>query len=80
MATLACHVFMLVTEDVFSVTVMIEGDFFPCSVCMAGLAFFAIVSFVHIVFFVACVADERGRPVLPVGMASFAIDFFVLAE
>ena len=76
MTAAAGHAPMLLTQCKFSITIMIEGDLFPRPVRMAGLAFLAIVSFMHVIFLVARVTSKWRGPVLPVGMASFAIDSF----
>jgi hypothetical protein len=80
MTAAAVHAPMLLAQGKFGITIMIEGDLFPRPVRMAGLAFLAIVSFMHVVFLVACVTSKWSGPVLPVEMASFAIDLFMLAE
>ena len=80
MTAAAGHAPMLLAQGEFGIPIMVEDDLFPHPVCMAGLAVLAIVSFVHVVLFVARVAGEWRGPVLPVGMASFAVDLFMLAE
>ena len=80
MTAAAGHAPMLLTQGEFGIPIMIEGDLFPRAVRMAGLAFLTVVSFMYIVFLVARVTSQWRGPVLPVGMASFAIDLFVFAE
>ena len=80
MTAAAGHAPMLLAQSKFGISIMIEGDLFPRPVGMAGLAFLAIVSFMHVVFLVARVTSQWSGPVLPVEMASFAIDLFMLAE
>ena len=80
MTAAAGHIPMLLAQGKCGIPIMIESDLSPRTVRMAGLAFLAIVSFVHVVFLVARVTSKWRGPVLPIGMAFFAIDLFVLAE
>lgn len=80
MTAAAGHAPMLLTQREFCIPIMIKDDLFPYAVRVAGLALLAVVSFMDVVLLMARVTDQWCGPVIPIGMASFAIDSFVLAE
>ena len=71
---------VFLAQRIFGVTIMVEGDVLPCSVCVAGLALFAIVPFVNVVLLVARGTLERCWSVPPIGMAVLAGDLVMLSK
>lgn len=53
MTAAAGHASVFLTQGKLGIPIMIEDNLFPRTIRMAGLAFFAVVPFMHVVFFVA---------------------------